>query len=325
MAERIRLGLIGCGGIAQSHLKAIAQLPEFELVAVCDVDITRAQVAAREYGVPQAFDDCHDTLKAGVDAVDICLPHHLHRMAATAAAEAGVHVLCEKPMATSLEDADAMIAAAEAAGTVLMIGQVLRFRPANLKARELIASGAIGEVKQVIRRRYSICTEYPRAPWSADPKKAGGWTLYGFGSHEADTILFLTGSEATEVYARGEMNNPHWRDFDEISILFGLSNGGFATQLHTLNCPWGVWDCIITGTGGALNIATEAVMLNEERFDLPLPEGGGMKEQIAEFGAAIREGHEPEASGKNVRRTMALLEAAKISMRTGKVVVAGEL
>lgn len=325
MSAPIRIGLIGCGGIAQSHLRALAQLPQFKLAATCDVDLTRAEAAATEHGAEAAFDDYHKLLAADLEVVSVCLPHHLHREAAVAASQAGKHVLCEKPMATMLADADAMIAAAEQAGKVLMIGQVLRFRPANLKARELIASGAIGEVKQVIRRRYGFMKEYERAPWSAHPEQAGGWVLYGFGSHEADQILFLTGSGATEVYARGEINNPHWGDSDEISILFSLSRGGFATELHTLNCPWGAWDCIIIGSTGALNIASDAVTCNEERFELPLADDGGMVAQIAEFGAAIREGREPEASGRDVRKTMALLEAAKLSIQTGKIVDARTL
>jgi UDP-N-acetyl-2-amino-2-deoxyglucuronate dehydrogenase len=316
----LRIGLIGCGGIAQSHLKALKSLPEFEVVAAADVDLSRAQQAATDFDIPQAFDNYQKMLLGDLDAVSICLPHHLHCEASVAASAAGKHVLCEKPMATTLADADAMIAAAEAAGKTLMIGQVLRFRPANRQAREIILSGGIGEVKQVIRRRYGFSKDYPRAPWSADPQKAGGWALYGFGSHEADAILFLTDSEATTVYARGEINNPHWGDPDEISMLFGLSRGGFATQLHTLNCPWGAWDCIITGTEGALNIQSGELLHNEERLELPLPPDGGMADQIREFGAAVTEGREPEASGRNVRRTMALLEAAKLSMQSGQIV-----
>jgi len=321
----LRSGLIGCGGIAQSHLKALKSLPEFAVVAAADVDLSRAQQACADFDIPRAFASYEEMLQADLDAVSICLPHHLHREAAVAAAQAGKHVLCEKPMATTLADADAMIAAAEAAGTVLMIGQVLRFRPANQRAREIILGGGIGEVKQVIRRRYGFSKDYPHAPWSADPAKAGGWALYGFGSHEADAILFLTDSEATTVYARGEINNPHWGDPDEISILFGLSRGGFATELHTLNCPWGAWDCIITGTEGALNIQSGELLHNDERLELPLPPDGGMSDQIREFGAAITGGREPMASGRNVRRTMALLEAAKLSMQTGQIVDAQSL
>lgn len=321
----IRIGVIGCGGIAQSHLNALRQLPEFEVIAAADLDLGRAQRAAADFGIPEACGDYREMLRRDLDAVSICLPHHLHREAAVAAAEAGKHVLCEKPMATTLADADAMIAAAEQAGVILMIGQVLRFRPANQKARDIITTGGIGQVKQVIRRRYGLSKEYPRAPWSADPEKAGGWALYGFGSHEADAILYLTDSEATTVYARGEINNPHWGDPDEISILFGLSRGGFATELHTLNCPWGAWDCIIMGTEGALNIVSDGLDHNDQHYDLPLAPDGGMTDQIREFGAAIREGREPMASGRNVRRTMVLLEAAKLSMQSGQIVDATKL
>jgi predicted dehydrogenase len=320
MLTPIRIGVIGCGGIAGAHLGSIAELPEFALAATCDIDIDRARRAAEEHGAAASFADYRELLATDADAVSICLPHHLHREVSVAASAAGKHVLCEKPMATSLADADAMIAAAEAAQKVLMIGQVLRFRPANIRARELVLGGAIGEVKQVIRRRYGLMKRYDNAPWSADPKQAGGWVLYGFGSHEADQVLFLTGSEATTVYARGETNNPHWGDTDEISMLFGLSRGGFATELHSANCPFGTWDCLIIGGEGALSIESEGLRLDEEFIHLPLPPSAGMTEQFAEFAAAICEDREPEASGRSVRPTMALLEAAGMSIRSGEII-----
>lgn len=321
----LRIGIIGCGGMAQAHLQAFKTRPGFSLIAAADIELSRAQQACADFEIPHAFADYKEMLQMELEAVSICLPHHLHAEAAIAALQAGKHVLCEKPMATSLAETDAMIAAAQAAQRILMIGQILRFRPVNQKAREIISGGGIGEIKQIIRRRFSYSKEYPRAPWSADPEKAGGWLLYGFGSHEADTILYLTDSEATTVYACGEKNNPHWGDYDEIAFLFGLSCGGFATELHTLNCPWGAWDCLIIGTQGALNIYSDKLSHNDTEYSLPLPPDGGMSAQIDEFGAAIREEREPIASGRDVRKTMALLEAAKISLQTGQIVDAQAL
>jgi predicted dehydrogenase len=263
--------------------------------------------------------------QADLDAVSICLPHHLHCDAAVAASEAGLHVLCEKPMTVSLEQCDAMIAAAEAAGKVLMVGQVLRFRNAARQARELLREGAVGEIKQVIRRRLGSFKEFPRAPWSRDPEQAGGWTLYGFGSHEGDQILWLTDSSPTSVFACGRTNNPYWSDTDELSILFGLSCGGFATELHSLNCAFGAWDCTIIGTEAAMQLGNDEIRIDERVIEGPMQASGGMTEQIREFGAAIREGREPEASGRDVRRTMVLLEAAKLSLQSGQMVDATKL
>ncbi len=326
MPEPLNYAIIGCGGIARAHIAALESVPELRFVAACDIDEARAQSFADEFGAQGVFTD-YEALAADPDiqAVSICLPHHLHRDPTVACAQGGKHVLCEKPMETTLADADAMIAAAEAAGTVLMIGQVLRFRAANQKARQLIAEGAIGAPMNVLRRRFSVCKEYPRAPWSADPVMSGGWTLYGFGSHEVDAILWLLDSPASTVYAAANKNNPHWQDYDEITLVMRLANDAIATQQHTINCPFGAWDCIVIGTENAMRIETNAIVLGEETIDAPLQDGGGMHDQLAEFARAAIEGFEPESSGRNVRRTMVALEAAKMSIASGEVVDASAL
>ena len=326
MRAPLNLGIIGCGGIAKSHIAALEFVPELKLLATCDIDETRARSYAEEHGAAKAYTD-HEELAADPDiqAVSICLPHHIHRAPTVACAQGGKHIICEKPMETTLADCDAMIEAAEAAQVTLMIGQVLRFRDANRRARQLIAEGAIGKPMNVLRRRYGLTREYPRAPWSADPEIAGGWVLYGFGSHEVDAILWLLDSPVQTVFAAGNKNNPHWQDYDEISILMRLQSGAIATQQHTVNCPFGAWDCIVIGAENAMQIDSNSVTLGGERIEAPLQDGGGMREQLQEFARAILQQREPEASGRNVRRTMVGLEAAKLSLESGQVVDASVL
>jgi len=321
MSETINYAIVGCGGIARAHLAAVADVPELNPIATCDIARDRAEAFADEYGAAKVYTD-YEQLAADPDvqAVSICLPHHLHRAPTVACARGGKHVLCEKPMETALADADAMIAAAQDAGTVLMIGQVLRFRNANRKAKQLIADGAVGKPMNILRRRYGLLKEYARAPWSADPQVAGGWVLYGYGSHEVDAILWLLDAGADTVFAQANMNNPHWCDYDEIAIQMRLSNGAIATQQHTVNCPFGAWDCIVIGDEGAMRIDNGSVTVGDEQIDAPLQKDGGMREQLEEFACAISQGREPQASGANVRRTMVALEAAKLSIQTGQVV-----
>jgi len=238
------MGVIGCGAIANAHLPAQRALEEISTVAVCDINEQAARERAEEFEVESVYRDYHDLLADDhVDAVAILLPHHLHRDCALAAAQAGKHILCEKPMAISLAEADDMVAAADSAHVVLMIAQILRFRPANLRARELIRDGAIGQVKNVIRRRYGKSGD-PGRDWALRPEEAGGWVLYGYGSHEIDMILWLNDAEAREVYAQGQRNNPSWDDYDEISIEMRLSNEAIASMHHSTNSPVGAWDCL---------------------------------------------------------------------------------
>ena len=325
MTEQLGMGVIGCGGISRAHLPAQRAIEGMRTVAVCDINEEAARAAAEEFEVPAVYTDYHDLLAdERVQAVAILLPHHLHRDPAVAAAEAGKHILCEKPMAISLQQTDDMIAAAQRAGVVLMIGQILRFRPANIRARELIRDGAIGQLRNVIRRRYGFARDY-KAEWASKPEQAGGWVLYGFGAHEMDMILWLSDSEATRVYAQARRNNPWWNDYDEITVDAGLSNGAMSTYHHSTNSPFGAWDCLLIGTEGAMVVETERIRLGDQVIEAPLEGPASHIAQSAEFLRAVREGGEPEASGRNVRRTMAALEAAKISIAEERVVNAAEL
>ncbi len=325
MGEDLRMGVIGCGGIAGAHLPAQRDIEGMRTVAVCDINEDAARAAAAEYDVPRVYTDWGDLVADDeVDAVAVLLPHHLHREPAVAAAQAGRHVLCEKPMATALADCDAMIAAADEAGVVLMVAQILRFRPANMRARELIADGAIGEVRNVLRRRLGRSEGF-RSEWARRPEQAGGWVLYGYGSHEVDMILWLTDSEAGEVFAQGRRNNEYWNDYDEVTVQMALSRGAMATYEHSLNCPWGAWECLVIGTEGAMMVEQAAVRLEDRVIEAPVDGAASFRAQVGEFLRAVRTGDEPEASGRAVRPTYAALEAARISLRDGVAVDAAGL
>jgi predicted dehydrogenase len=323
--DPIGIGAIGCGGIAGPHLTAYRDLDGVETVAVCDIDEGAARQRAEEFDVPAVYADWQELLSdERVDAVSVLLPHHLHRDATIAAAEAGRHILCEKPMATSLDEADAMIAAADEAGVVLMVGQILRFRDANIRARELIRDGAIGEVRNVLRRRLGKSEGF-RSEWARRPDEAGGWVLYGFGAHEVDMILWLNDGEAGDVYAQARVTNEYWNDYDELTVQMALVGGPMATYQHSLNTPFGAWECMVIGTEGAMLVGSQQIKLGDEVIDVPLDSPAAWRAQVGEFLRAIRESDEPEASGRNVRRTMAALEAAKLSIRDGVVIDATTL
>lgn len=324
--DKVRFAIIGCGGIAQSHMDAIAALPNAEVTVTVDIARERAEQAAQKYGARRWVTSTEEAVRDdAVNAVSICLPHALHEAHALTAAKAGKHILVEKPMAISLQECDRMIAAAQAAKVTLMVGQVLRFREVNREARRLIRSGAIGRPTNVIRRRHSWTKEHRAEPWSNDPAIAGGWVLYGFGAHEVDMILYLNDAHARTTFALGRKTNPHWRDYDDIDILFDLSNGAMATMTHSINTKPGAWDCIICGTEGSLFITNDALTLNGEALPNKFDVQGGMGRQIAEFVNAVLEAREPEASGRDVRRTMQALEAVKISLAEKRPVEADKL
>lgn len=316
MESQLRVAVIGCGGIAKSHLAAIKNLP-VKLVSSVDIYENLARQYAEEYGAERYHTRIEDALTDDVDAVHICLPPFLHAEAAIAAAEKGKHVLTEKPMAISLKETDNMIEAAQRNNVRLMVGQVLRFRGANRKARQIIKEGKIGEPRNMIRRRYGRSREF-RSEWARDPAKAGGWVLYGYGSHELDMMLWLFNTHASKVYAQGRKNNPYWNDYDEVSIQMEFANGVIATLNHSTNSVLGEWDTYIMGTEASMYIKNELIILNGKTIEIPM--GPAMELQLNEFYSAIREEREPEASGVNVRATMQALEAAKLSIEKGQII-----
>ena len=319
MSEPIGIAVIGCGGIAAAHLRALATLDEARVLYAVDVDEKQARVRAEEFDIPHVVSDWSVAFGAkDVQGVILCLPHHLHKPAAVAAAQAGKHVLTEKPIANTLADADVMIAAAREAGVILMVGQVLRFRPVFQQAREILRSGELGEVHRVLHRRISWFQEYKE--WSYDPELAGGMTLLGFGSHEVDMLLWLLDQEAETVFALGQKVSPRWRDYDEISMQIRTTGGVMISSQLSCNCRHGAWEYTILGSEGTLSISSAQLRLNERVIECPLPEGGGFVQEDAEFLSAIREGREPEASGVSVRPSMAALQAARISMDEGRLV-----
>jgi predicted dehydrogenase len=192
MSERpIRVGVIGAG-IGQVHLAAYTTLPGVEVIGLADLNDERAREVAATYAVPETYHDYVDLLaRADLDAVSVCLPNALHAPVALAALQHGKHVLVEKPMARTVAEADAMIAAAAAAGRVLMVSFNYRYRGDVQWLRQYIDSGALGRIyyaKAHWMRRSGI----PRlGSWFVSREQAGGGPLIDLGVHVLDLALYL--------------------------------------------------------------------------------------------------------------------------------------
>src|SRR5579884_2586257 len=147
----IKIGLIGCGGIADPHVKGYLQIPEqAQVTAVADVVEENAQRRSQQVGGARIFHDYNQMLAtAEIDAVDICLPHHLHKDAIVAAANAGKHVLCEKPLCLSLAEGEEVREAVARNGVTLMCAHNQLFLPAVQRARQLLDEGLLGRVYEV--------------------------------------------------------------------------------------------------------------------------------------------------------------------------------
>jgi predicted dehydrogenase len=207
----VRVGLAGLGFMGGTHAQCHAALPNVELVAVADVEQDRREKFAETYGA-KPFASLDEMLaSADVDMVDICLPTYLHREAVGKVAAAGKDVLCEKPMAMTVADCDAMIAATQKAGVKLMIGQVLRFWPEYVVIKEILDSGRLGKIKWASATRMSPPPTWSWREWLFDPKLSGGAVL-DLHIHDLDTLQWMLGKPATVSAAgvktkRGGLDN----------------------------------------------------------------------------------------------------------------------
>jgi len=195
MSDVIKVGVIGAGGIgSQVHIPAYKALPGVEIVAVADTNLERAQKVAKENGIPHAFADYRDLLALdGISVVSVCTPNAFHAQQSIAALEAGKNVLCEKPMAIRVEDANAMVETAKRTGKLLMIGLTNRFRADFQTMRQYVRDGLLGEIYYIkagwLRR--SGIPGY--GSWFTNKDLAGGGCLLDIGVHFLDIAMWISG------------------------------------------------------------------------------------------------------------------------------------
>ncbi|MEM2087193.1 MAG: Gfo/Idh/MocA family oxidoreductase [Thermoproteota archaeon] len=197
----IRVGVIGCGFMGRYHARVYSELPGVRLVATADVVEKNARVAAREFGAEKWYTDYNDLLaRPDIDAVSIAVPDHLHREPTIAAARAGKAVLLEKPIATTLRDADAIVNAVRKAGITFLVGHIVRFDYNYAKAKEYLDRGLLGEPVSIwARRNNSITSPMRLKNWLKETSP-----LLFLGVHDIDVMRWIIGRSITRVYAEAE-------------------------------------------------------------------------------------------------------------------------
>lgn len=197
----IKVGLVGYGFMGHMHSQCHVAAGESKIVAVADVDPAKRDEAKEKYNC-EVYASVEEMLKsADIDMVDICTPTYLHAEHVVAAANAGKHILCEKPMAMSVEECDKMIDAVNKNGITMMVAQVIRFWPEYQVVKELIDSGKLGKVQWLSARRLSPPANWAWEKWLWDPKRSGGGVM-DLHVHDQDYIAYLLGSPK-KVQAQG--------------------------------------------------------------------------------------------------------------------------
>ena len=196
---KVRIAIISASSMAHQHMASIAKDPKLDFAAICDIDREKLEKAGEEYGVTDLYTDYKEMLKDDtIDAVVVCTPDQLHREMTINALESGKHVLCEKPMALSLDDCLAMMEAEKRTGKKLMVGQICRYTPGFIAAKKLVDEGAIGDL-------FFVESEYAHdyskiggaGNWRRTPERHG---FLGGGCHAVDLLRWIAGNP-TEVFA----------------------------------------------------------------------------------------------------------------------------
>ncbi len=234
----LRWGIAGCGWVARDYVApAIAASANGDLVALHDVSSAALASAAAIAPDALATTDLARFLQS-VDAVYVASPNHAHRPLVEAAAAAGRAVLCEKPMATTMADARAMVAACERAGVTYATAFDQRFHPAHMHMVSLLQQGALGTVTAI---RIAYCcwvgADFQGDNWRIDPARAGGGALMDLAPHGLDLSSFLLGERLAEVAALGQ-SRVHNYGVEDGAAVIARSEGGVLVQLHVgYNCP----------------------------------------------------------------------------------------
>ena len=255
--QKLRWGVIGCGDIASKRvIPALQQLPHCQLQAVARANSQLVELYAQEVGANTWFRDWQDLVSSDqIDAVYVATPVYVHEEQVIAAATAGKHVLCEKPMAMSAQACERMIEACSKHGVSLGVAYYRHFYPAVLRVQEIIESGEIGQVTSVQMDAFEWFEREPGEPryWLLNKQQAGGGPMMDFGCHRIEVLLHLFGS-IKDIQSR--IFNLHFdrqvEDTAYVSLLFENRTHAMIRVSHAAHQPRDTLD--LYGTQGTINI-----------------------------------------------------------------------
>jgi predicted dehydrogenase len=323
----LKFGLIGCGGMGRELATAIAEEVDEAAVAAA-VDPYRPNVEAfcAESGAAQA-DSLEELLaRADVQAVLIASPNNLHREQTIAAAQAGKHVFCEKPMALSVADCDAMMAACEAAGVKLMVGHSMRFYPLTRALFDLVRDQRLGApVYGFGSYFFPGFKDRASGLWHLDRAGSGG-LLFHMAVHQIDLLQAIFGPAARVQYLGGR-SGEQVHDFDDTcSLLLQFRGGATATLTSSSVSPvhWGEFVVLFRGGLARLDSPwsyleygpSEDEMTRVKPDDLPGP--GAVTRELTSFTRWVLYDETPPLTGREGRAAVAVAEAAQRSEESGQ-------
>ncbi|AIY03300.1 hypothetical protein ART_3701 [Arthrobacter sp. PAMC 25486] len=319
----MRLGIIGAGAVAGLHAQGAADLPGLTLAAVCDLNADTAAKAADPWGAA-VYTDYQEMLAAGVvDAVVINTPHSLHKDMVVAAAAHGVHVLVEKPMATTLADARIMEEACAAAGVVMVVGMIQHFMAEKLALLAALESGVLGRVLMIHDYRSTDYRPGSRPDWFFDKAVSGGGAFINIGAHCLDRSLWIGGAPAVRISSTtlNRFGAPVETD-GTMELL--LANGVQLRIAIVSDTPEHIDEMLVVCEFGTVTVdprqgtfmevdGVRTVLHTRSARDIQ----DAFTAQLADFFAAVDGGVEPAVSGDHAKHVVELVLAAYESAERG--------
>jgi predicted dehydrogenase len=342
LVDRARVALIGAGFAADIHAESYRRFVSgADVVAVCSRDEDRARVFAHKHGIPRWFTNLDEAItQSGCDIVDICIPNHLHAAAVIAAANAGKHVIIEKPLCLTLEEADRMIATCDAQKVKLMYAEELCFAPKYERARTLVLQGAVGKVYHL---RQSEKHSGPHSDWFYDVNQSGGGALMDMGCHGFAWLRWMLGGrpKVLSVYAQMQTGliHPSRTVCEENSVAIVEFEGG---AIGVVENSWakhgGMDDRIeVAGSDGVITadlfMGNSALTYSTKGYDYAMEKAGstqgwtfttieeafnqGYPQELEHFVSCVRDDKPAAVTGEDGRAVLEMLYAAYESARTG--------
>jgi predicted dehydrogenase len=327
------MAFAGTGYIAKIHAKAVQRLPGVELVAVVNHRPESRDEFAETFGIPRQDTTIEELLQdGGVDAISINTPNYLHAPQTIAALEAGVHVMVEKPMAMNAAEAQAMIAAGERSGVLLMVAHCWRFDEEVLWVKEQVDSGRLGDI--VRTKSYGVHVNWGPGGWFTRKEFAGGGALADMGIHAIDTTRFLLGDpQPVDAYAR---IGTYYKDFDvdDTGLILVNWDNGVTSYVES-----GWWQPHADGPEAGIQLYGKRGLASVFPTFLSLPNPAEEKvdpgflhpraehcqqsmydAQMAYFVECMGTGRTPVPGGSEGLVNMRIVDAAYESARSGQVV-----
>jgi len=340
--DAVKVGIIGSGFVANIHLESFRMIPHAEVVAIASPTEEHVRAAAKKYAVPKWFTAYDDLLALEeIDMVTLALPNYLHAQACVDAAQAGKHVVCEKPLCLTLEDADRMIEACRQAGVKLMYAEELCFAPKYVRAKQLVEEGALGKVYRVKQSEEHFG---PHMPWFWDVDLSGGGVLMDMGCHSIEFCRWIYGKQPIRsVYAELDthVQGDKTRGEDHAVSILKFSDGGIAICENSWAKHGGVDD--VAEINGSLGFTradllrgSSLVTYSESGYGYAVEKAAttkgwtftmfeeswnyGFPQEMAHFARCVAEDLEPLETGEDGRKVLEVIYAAYESARRGAAV-----